>query len=398
MIEEPDHVIRSALEWRQEQAKRARKPEPKPQANGHAAPLPELDASTFKGKQKPRQFLDGGSLIPLRNVALLGGDGGIGKSLLAVQLGIACTTGTAWLGMEVAQGPVIYFCAEDDEEEVSNRLNEICDAENIDLGEAHHLTILPMVGADTVLAAEEKGRLRTTKVYDSLCSNLEWHEPMLLILDNLADVFSGNENNRSLAKQFIGFLRRLCLRFDCTILLLGHPSLSGRASGTGESGSTAWNNSVRVRLYLCKPDGEDVDENARVLEIKKANYSASGTRLELSWCDHRLIRKPLVNAWDRVSVADLERVKEQFALGRYRVNEQAVDWGGNAVALILDLDIGRGIPAKQRTGEQNRLRNDVRIYLAKWVQTKSIYVVDGFDAHRAPTQFYSDKPRKDEGK
>jgi hypothetical protein len=45
-------------------------------------------------------------------------------------------------------------------------------------------------------------------------------------------------------------LRGLALETSSTALLLAHPSLSGMASGSGTSGSTAWSNSVRSRLYL----------------------------------------------------------------------------------------------------------------------------------------------------
>ena len=64
--------------------------------------------------------------------------------------------------------------------------------------------------------------------------------PRLLILDNLADIFGGDENARDLARQFVSLIRGLAIDLDCTVLMLSHPSLSGMASGRGASGSTAW--------------------------------------------------------------------------------------------------------------------------------------------------------------
>jgi RecA-family ATPase len=70
------------------------------------------------------------------------------------------------------------------------------------------------------------------------------------------------------------------------ILLLSHPSLSGMASGTGQSGSTGWGNSVRSRLYLERPkaqDGGEPDPDLRILTNKKANFSSTDVSLSLRW-------------------------------------------------------------------------------------------------------------------
>ena len=70
------------------------------------------------------------------------------------------------------------------------------------------------------------------------------------------------------------------------MLITAHPSLSGRSSGTGEAGSTAWHNAVRSRLYLTSPaqqDGEDVDPDRRILTNKKSNYGRLGEVIECEW-------------------------------------------------------------------------------------------------------------------
>ena len=70
-----------------------------------------------------------------------------------------------------------------------------------------------------------------------------------------------------------------------TILLLGHPSVAGKASGSGYSGSTAWNNAVRSRMYLTRPEEGAGDE--RILTRGKANYASSGdeTAVRLFFAD-----------------------------------------------------------------------------------------------------------------
>ncbi len=102
----------------------------------------------------------------------------------------------------------------------------------------------------------------------------------------MADLFGGNEINRAQARQFIGMLRGLALRHETTVWLLAHPSLAGMATGTGSSGSTAWNNSVRLRIYLRRvksTEGDEPDPDARELEVMKANYGKTGLVLPLRW-------------------------------------------------------------------------------------------------------------------
>jgi hypothetical protein len=67
------------------------------------------------------------------------------------------------------------------------------------------------------------------------------------------------------------------------VLLIAHPSDSGISSGEGGGFSTAWNNSVRSRLYLRRPQTDDKEAAAdrRILEVKKANYGPSGITIPL---------------------------------------------------------------------------------------------------------------------
>jgi RecA-family ATPase len=108
-----------------------------------------------------------------------------------------------------------------------------------------------------------------------------------LTLDTLADLHSGQENDRTVARQFIGLFRGLALRRECTILLLAHPSLTGMSSGSGLSGSTAWNNSVRSRLYFERivEEKQEPDPDLRRLSNKKANYGRTGGDLLVRWSD-----------------------------------------------------------------------------------------------------------------
>lgn len=107
--------------------------------------------------------------------------------------------------------------------------------------------------------------------------------PALNVIDTLADVYPANENDEAKIRQFVGILRSLAIKRKCAVLLLGNPSLTGCNSGTGMSGSTAWDNSVWSRLYLSRisDNGFEPDADARVLSTKKANYERAGGAINL---------------------------------------------------------------------------------------------------------------------
>ena len=80
---------------------------------------------------------------------------------------------------------------------------------------------------------------------------------MLIALDTAADMFGGNENDRSQVRQFIGLLRGLAITPMPACCWRSHPSLSGINTDSGLSGSTGWHNSVRSRLYFKARQGTE---------------------------------------------------------------------------------------------------------------------------------------------
>lgn len=360
---------------------------------GNGAALHTVSVLAFMGEPPPRQFLDRAELMPMRNVTMLGGDGGTGKSLLAAQLAVACTSGTLWLGIEVLTGPVLYISAEDDSDELWNRVHEICQADGIDKASCSGLEFLMKAGEDAALATEDRRmtRMVPTKLYQELDRMIGERSPVLVIIDNLADAYSGNENSRPLVKQFVGLLRGLAIRHDCVVVLLAHPSQAGRSSGTGESGSTAWNNSVRSRLYLHRcldGDGSEPDETKRELQTMKANYAAKGEPVPLQWQAGRFVRSEKVKLFDGVPSDIVTRIQAAFRGKKYRVSVQSLQWAGFKVAEILDLDAGIGVPARDLTAEQRKARQRIAKMLALWVQSKSIRIVKDADEHREQRPFY----------
>lgn len=224
-------------------------------------------------------------LIPSRNVTLLSGDGGLGKSLLALQIGIASTLDRVTLGLKPKAGRVIYVAAEDEADEFHRRAADILDAFGSDFSDTKgRFQLVPLAEQDATLALPGRtGVMEPTQLFGHIVSLIESHRPDLVVLDTAADMFGGDEIKRAQVRQFVAMLRRVALQMDCAILLLAHPSVAGMQTGTGMSGSTAWNNSVRSRLYLDRPTGDDVDSDMRRLTTKKMNYGSIDGQLAFRW-------------------------------------------------------------------------------------------------------------------
>lgn len=209
--------------------------------------------------------------------------------------------------------PVVYASAEDDLDELHRRV-AIANAQGIDIADLVDLHFVPLAGSDAVMGAPEgkAAIIRETSIWRGLVTIVERIKPKMVILDTLADVFAGNEIARQEARQFVGILRGLAIKYELAVVLLAHPSLSGMASGSGTSGSTAWNNSVRSRLYLetiKADDGREIDTDLRVLRTKKSNYGPTGAEIRLRWRNGCFVRETPAGGFDKlVADAKTERV------------------------------------------------------------------------------------------
>jgi hypothetical protein len=231
--------------------------------------------------------------IAQNEVNSLYGMGGTGKSLLAQQLAYSAATGEPWLGLEVKPcETVLAVLCEDKLDELHRRHEAIRLARGHAIGNPYGGVYLwPRYGFNNTLLTYERDAPIYGPFHDRLKQQLQRLNPGLLILDTIRDVFGGDERDPQQANAFLKtVLGGLILAqkergHSLTVMLVGHPSVLGAKEGTGLAGSLAWENGVRCRLYLSKPEEGSGDE--RTLAKGKANYSASGaaTGVALLWQD-----------------------------------------------------------------------------------------------------------------
>jgi RecA-family ATPase len=227
-------------------------------------------------------------LIPAGQVTELRGDGGAGKSTLALQLCVSAVAGALWLGMMIEHGgPAIYLASEDDADELHRRLTAIMAKAGVEPTALADFHVWPLATEDPALAALSMNRIGPTPLWAELVAHVESIRPALVVLDSRADVFAGEEINRQQVRWFVGRLRELAVRTGVAVVVLAHPSQSGKAEGTGNSGSTHWGNAVRSALYLSIVKGHDgrADTGKRLLAVVKSNYGPGGLSLPLGWSE-----------------------------------------------------------------------------------------------------------------
>ncbi|MBX5017482.1 MULTISPECIES: bifunctional DNA primase/polymerase [Rhizobium] len=246
--------------------------------------LPVVNPADWEGKEVPPREWFIADWIPHRQVTILSGDGGVGKSLLALQFGAASALAVDTAGLSPKPGKVLYLGAEDEEDEFHRRLADIVRGHGRQLSDLSDFRLVPMADLDALLAVpDSKGVLQPTKVWTKFCELARSFEPRFIVLDTVADLFGGDEIKRGQARQFIGMLRKLAIELDCSIMLLAHPSQEGIRSGTGSSGSTGWKNSSRSMLYFSRSDDKEADTDLRFLTNKKINYAGVGNEIRLRW-------------------------------------------------------------------------------------------------------------------
>ncbi len=252
-------------------------------------PFEAIDPLRWQGEPVPARRWIWDDWLPVGATTAFYGDGGTGKSLLALQLLVSAATGRRFLGYAVQRVKALGIFCEDDPDELHRRLARIVEKMGIDFADLEGLSLVSRVGNENLMMtfrADSQGEV--TPFYEQVATHAKTIGAQLIVIDTAADVFGGNENVRPMVRQFISSLTRLARHVDGAVVLLAHPSQFGKTTGGGDGGSTAWSNSVRSRLYLdrVKNDGGDEpDPDARRLSRMKANYARSGDVLKLRY-DH----------------------------------------------------------------------------------------------------------------
>ena len=235
----------------------------------------------------------------------------------------------AWLGQKSAGCVVLAYFCEDDPDELHRRqlaINQrmgISDPQN----QLKHFYLESRAGRDNLLMTFDKSVGKPTAFYAQIVADIQKTKATVVILDNSAQLFGGNENDRCEVTQFINLLHKLANEQKVTPILLGHPA---KGDGSEYSGSTAWDACFRSRLFLSrvKKEADDTTDDVadlRILRRSKANYGRIGEEILIRWHEGCFVTEN-ATAEDTVERIDRrnqeKKVREKFLELLDRLTEQ----------------------------------------------------------------------------
>ena len=282
-----------------------------PSDDGEKPPVPPV-AWLLKTQQ-------GDPWMPDHTVTLFTGKGGVGKSRLALQLGVHVARGgggglglfgsgnekspALWTnrdegGVEIPRsGKVVYACWETRRSAFWHRAEAVSSQEG-DKGKSKippisYVNMKPLGALWGVKqgqhVAQAGGWLPAA---DWLLEGVAERNADLLILDPQAAAYMQNENDRGLVRSFLASLDAWCEEHQCAVLLIAHPP---KAGGHQYAGSTDWHNGVQCLWTLDyakdekdKPkerDGEPVLQ----LSVEKMNEAKRPQAIELVYDGGRYV-------------------------------------------------------------------------------------------------------------
>lgn len=248
--------------------------------------LPVDVAGVLSRPSEPPRFVWDGYL-PRGVVALLGAHGGTGKSTIALMLCVAVATGRELFGIATEAARVVFVSLEDSGDVVRHRLAHICREWDITPELiAERLTIVDGTANPELYTADRRDDGLITATYAELRDLAKGAG--LVVIDNASDAYGGDEIQRRQVRAFIRHLAAIAKDNDAAVLLLSHVDKStskarGAEGGEGYSGSTAWNNSVRSRLFMTRTEA-----GALRLEHQKSNFGKLREPLRLFWPENGL--------------------------------------------------------------------------------------------------------------
>jgi RecA-family ATPase/5S rRNA maturation endonuclease (ribonuclease M5) len=276
-----------------------------------------LDVDFFTVRPEPRKMLIDG-FIPLGITGTIGGRGGVGKSMLALELALSVATGSAFFGHEVPDpGQVVILSAEDDLEEIQRRLYNIRsvmpEAFNADALK-NNLLIKSFVG-DPLLFTQsiDGGAALATPEVSAIAGHISrLSKPKLIIVDTYSRFNGGKENSNEDAAHFVKACEQLSVKTGATVLIMAHMRKGSRGDADDLAGGARFVDSSRwsatLDAYLV-PMGED--------KLKKAGMSLAEASRYLSF---RIVKDNYVGKLNHV--VWLERSAEGVLMESYDMSEE----------------------------------------------------------------------------
>lgn len=272
---------------------------------------------------------------PVAGVGVIAATPKIGKTWLAADLAVSVASGTPFakhFPVSVS-GPVLMFASEDQNHEMKDRLRGLAGQRGLALS-----------SLSFGLVDEPSLRLNHPKDLARFERRIRDDRPVLVVLDPLRRIFSGNESSSDAMSAVLGQLRRIQRQYQVAIVLTHHLSkqsehkpVSGdrmRGSGDlhawGDANIYAWRSSLDENIVIVKVEHRNAARRLpftvrRVVE----ELPDGGTTAHLEYVGETEPGVPSTKKPDALR----SRVLTKLAEGALGTTELREDLGVNAGAL-----------------------------------------------------------------
>ncbi|MFQ2034968.1 helicase RepA family protein [Aeromonas veronii] len=245
--------------------------------------------SAFIEPPKPLDFVLPG--LPVGCVGALVSPGGVGKSMLALQLAMQIAGGPDWIELgKLGRGAVLYLPAEDPWPVLHQRLFALgggLDAE-LRANVERDLRLISLQGASP--------NVLDSRWWEAIAI---WAEGVrLIVIDTLRRFHDADENAACAMTQVLGQLERLAMGLACAVLFVHHTSKSAAFQEAGDlqqasRGSSVLVDNIRWQAYLATMTKKEAQQLGVSVEksqlyvrfgVSKSNY---GPPLPERWLERR---------------------------------------------------------------------------------------------------------------
>ena len=145
--------------------------------------------------------------------------------------------------------------------------------DEVEWSDLKNLRIIGLSDRDALIATKDAtGRIVATEMFRFFANKIEKHRPALVIVDSLYDIYGGDETRAHRSGNSSACCAALG-KFECALIVLGHPSLYGMASGTGTSGSGPEAGAMRFAGCSDEKRNEKTGIGTHTIKSVKGNYS-----------------------------------------------------------------------------------------------------------------------------
>jgi KaiC/GvpD/RAD55 family RecA-like ATPase len=210
--------------------------------------------------------------IPTNSIILLDGLGGTGKSIFAMEMAYAISTGQSFLLQDLTPTgnyPILYLTAEETDWRFFERLQKI---ENAYCIKSENFFWVSTLSKDFCLATtrlfhKRQNEVQPAETFVFLENAIKKTQAKLIVIDSWTNFYGLDENSTEDGSAAYDFIKSLIRQYGCSILIIHHQTKEAmRGNANIFRGTMVFREQARARIVITRRDEQ------KIVAIEKLNY------------------------------------------------------------------------------------------------------------------------------